>query len=230
MGGAATHLYLGALRTWWWAGLAVPVLAVGSALYLTGRQARVYRAEATVAVMPAPEITNPAEVMRGLETLERRTVIATLASMAGTREARYDAAGRLGLHPSDVAGYRVQASVLPSTNIIRITVQGGDGERVSLLANELLTVLAGRVREMYRVFAMEPLEVAQPARQPFHPDPVRNSTTAGVVGMFLGLLLTLLLEFLRARRAPQPGGIPAVRVEGAREEVLTAAWGTDRGV
>ncbi len=224
------NVYLRALRSWWWAGLAVPVLAVASAMYLTDRQPRVYRADATVAVMPSADIANPAEVMRGLETLERRTVIATLASMAGTRRARNAAAERLGLSHSEVADYRVQASVLPSTNIIRVTVQGGDGERVSALANELVGVLGDQVREMYRVFEMEPLESAQPTRRPFHPDPVRNSTTAAVVGLFLGLLLTLLLETLRSQRASVSPPLLSARSDAPGPGVWAAARESDRRV
>lgn len=209
--------------------MAFPVLAVGSALHLTSREPRVYRAAATVAVMPSPDITNPADVMRGLETLERRTIIATFASMAGTYEARYAAADRLGLKSSDMSGYRVDASVLPSTNIIRVTVQGGDGDRVSALANELVDVLAEQALGMYRVFEMRPLEAAQPAGSPFHPDPARNSTTAGIVGLFCGLLLALLLEFIRSRRTPPMTRSAAARSDAPPgQEPLAAAWGGAR--
>lgn len=225
MGVPASNVYVRALRNWWWAALAVPALAVGAALHLTDQQPRLYRASATAAVMPSPEITNPSEVMRGLETLERRTIIATFASMAGTRDARYAAAAALGLTTSQVSGYRVQASVLPSTNIIRITVQGGDGEQVSALANALVGIVADQAREMYRVFEIQPLEGAATAGAPFHPDPVRNATTAGILGLFCGILLALLLESLRfvrsGRRASMSASLPAVP---AGDEML-AAWG-----
>jgi len=208
--------------------LAVPVLAVGTSLYLTGKQPRVYRAAATLMVLPSPEITNPSEVMRGLETLERRTVIATFASMAGTRDARYAAAARLGLSPSAVSGYWVQASVLPSTNIIRVTVQGGDGTRASALANELVGVLAEQARDMYRVFEMSPLEAATPAPRPIHPDPARNATSAGIAGLFCGLLLVLLLDGIRSRRVIPARSSPASEPEVQEEEPPVRPWVGDR--
>ena len=204
------NVYVRALRTWWWVVLALPVVAVLAGVYLTSRQPRIYRANATVAVMPSSDISDPADVMRGLETLERRTIIATFASMAETREALASAAGNLGLERSDVSGYRIHASVLPSTNIIRINVQGRDGERVSVLANELVGVVASQARRMYRIFEMQPLEAARPARAPFHPDPARNAVIAGILGLFAGLLLTLLLESVRSHRVRRIEVSPAL--------------------
>ena len=187
-----------ALRSWWWVVLAFPVLAVLVGLYLTSRQPRIYRASATVAVMPSPEISDPSVVMRSLETLERRTIIATFASMAETREALGKAAANLQLDRLEASGYRIQASVLPSTNIIRIDVQGRDGDRVSAMANELVGIVAGQAREMYRIFEMQPLEAARPPRSPFHPAPAHNAAVAGILGLFAGLLTTLLMEAARA--------------------------------
>jgi capsular polysaccharide biosynthesis protein len=178
--------------------LVLPGLAVLSAVYLTNQQSPLYRAAAEVAVLPSPEVSEPADVMRGLETLERRTIIATFASIAETREALDSTALRLGLEQSEVSGYRIQASVVPRTNIIRITAEGRDGERVSLLANGLVGVVADQARAMYRIFDMRPVEAARPALRPFHPDPSRNAVIAAILGLFSGLLLALVLEYLRS--------------------------------
>jgi capsular polysaccharide biosynthesis protein len=201
---------------WWWVVLAIPMVAVFAGMYLTSKQPRIYRAAATVAVMPSPDISDPSDVMRGLETLERRTIIATFASMAETREALGWAAANLQLERSEVSGYRIQASVLPSTNIIRIDVRGSDGARVSVLANELVGVVAGQAKRMYRIFEMQPLEAARPARAPFHPDPARNAVVAGILGLFAGLLVTLLLEAARSSRIRHRGVSPtSLRHEAA---------------
>lgn len=195
------NFYLRALRAWWWIVLAVPLLAMVSAGYWTSRESPVFRAATEVAVTPSPDLEDPSDVMRGLETLERRTVIATFASIAETRETLGLAAARLELERSEVSGYRVQASVVPRTNIIRISVEGGDGERVSLLANTLAAVVADEAKAMYQIFELRPLEAARTARRPFHPDPSRNAVTAAILGLFAGLLSALGLDLARRKRS-----------------------------
>lgn len=206
-----SNVYLRALRAWWWAVLLPPLVAMAAAALLTTREPQVYRAAATATVAPAAEIENPSDVMRGLETLERRTVIATFASVAETRETRESASTRAGLPERGRSGYRVRASVVPSTNIIRVTVEGPEPEHVSALANSVVDVLGGRAREMYRIFEIRPLQAASAPRTPIHPDPVRNVTIAGVLGLFAGFVLALALEHLRPRRtrASTPAAAPA---------------------
>ena len=196
--GGGVSFYVQALRNWWWLILTVPTLSVLAAVHFTSQQTPLFRASAEVAVVPSPELTEPADVMRGLETLERRTVIATFASMAETRETLSLAAAKLGLTSSDIARYRVQASVVPRTNIIRISVEGRDGDRVSQLANTVARVLAEESKTTYQIFEMKSLEAALPARGPFHPDPRRNAMVASILGLFGGLFSALAVDFLRA--------------------------------
>lgn len=193
----------------------VTVLATN---YATQRQTPIYRSSAEVAVVPSPEIEDPADVMRSLETLERRTIIATFASLAETRESLETAGAGLTADSSEIRRYRVQASVVPRTNIIRVTVTGPDGALVDLLANRLVEVVAVQAKTNYRVFEMRSLERAQPASIPFHPEPSRNAVVASILGLFAGLLVALILEVGRHRvrpddhltedevETPRPGG------------------------
>ncbi|MBW3533828.1 MAG: hypothetical protein KY453_01210 [Gemmatimonadetes bacterium] len=196
-----SNVYLRALRAWWWAVVLPPLLAMAVAAMLTAGVPRVYRAAATATVAPASDIENPSDVMRGLETLERRTVIATFASVAGARETRDSAADRAQLPERGRSGYRVRASVVPSTNIIRVSVEGRDPEGVSAMANAVVAVLGDRAGQLYGIFEIRPLEAAAPPRVPLHPDPVRNVAIAGVLGLFAGFLLALVLEHLRPARS-----------------------------
>lgn len=214
-GAQAAGIYLGALRHWWWALLLVMATTVGAAGFFTARQQRVYRAAASATVAPAPSVEQASDIVRGLESLERRTVIATFASVAEARETQKAAAALVGLEARELSGYRTRAVVVPSTNIIRVTVEGRDGARAAQMANAVVEVLAARVREMYRVFALRPLEAAIPARKPIRPDLGRNLTVAAIVGLFAGVLLALALEYLRSARpwvAANGGSRPAFRV------------------
>lgn len=191
-----TELYARAARRGWWIPLVVLAISLATAALFTSRQTPVYRASATSVVAPAAELGEPSEIMRGLETLDRRTVVATFAAIAEARETRGAAAARLGLKPKELSDYRIDASVVPSTNIIRIAVEGPDGEGVRRIANAVARVTEAEAQAMYRIFSMRPLQAAVTAGAPIHPDPVRNHLVAGILGLFLGVVVAIGLEYL----------------------------------
>jgi capsular polysaccharide biosynthesis protein len=184
------------LRTLWIVPLCV-VVAVLVGVYLSGRQKPLYRASATMVVVP--DVTSSKSMIDGLETLERRTVVATLARIPPALETRTKAARLIEL-PADESGrYRVEAMVLPNTNAIRVEVTGPEAERVAALANAVAAATDSTARELYRLFKLELLAAATVPRSPFHPDPARNYVVAGILGLFVGLLATGAVGFLHQR-------------------------------
>lgn len=201
-------LYARTARHRWWIPVVFAAASIGVAVLFTSRQTPVYRTSATSAVVPADELEDASDVMRGLETLERRTVVATFAMVAEARATRQSAAARLGLETDEVQRYSVDASVVPSTNIIRITVEGPDPEGASRLANTLADVTAAEARDMYRIFGMRPLQAASPRWSPIWPTPGRNYTVAAILGVFLGVIVAIGVEYLwpSGARAPAASG------------------------
>lgn len=169
--------------------------------FFTSRQPRVYRASTTVVVTPNTDVEGMGDVLRSLETLERRTVIATFARVPATAETRAAAARQLGRADADLSPYRVEASVLPNTNIIKIDVEGPDAAAAAVVANAVSEATRDEVRRMYRIFTLRTLAAASPAPQPVRPDPRRNYVVAGILGLFLGVLAAVLIERLLAPAA-----------------------------
>lgn len=169
--------------------------------FFTSRQPRVYRASTTVVVTPNTDVEGMGDVLRSLETLERRTVIATFARVPATAETRAAAARQLGRADADLSPYRVEASVLPNTNIIKIDVEGPDAAAAAAVANAVSEATRDEVRRMYRIFTLRTLAAASPAPRPVRPDPRRNYVVAGILGLFLGVLAAVLIERLLAPAA-----------------------------
>jgi capsular polysaccharide biosynthesis protein len=190
-------LYVRALRRWWWLPALAAVIASGTAWILTSRQTPQYAATATAIVAPVVDLSESSELLRSLDTLERRTVVATFARLAGTREVRMAAAEHLGLANPDVRGHRISASVVSSTNLIRLRAEGPDAQVAAALANAAVQVTEAEVRRLYQIFSLHTLEAATPPVRPFHPDPQRNVGVGVVLGLFLGLLAAVGLEVLR---------------------------------
>jgi capsular polysaccharide biosynthesis protein len=188
------------LREGLWIVPLVLALSVGTALVATSRQTPTYRTAATLVVVPGASIPDGPELLRALETLERRTVIATIAQIASTEKIREAAARDVALGPESLRDYRTAAFVIPNTNLIRIEVEGPDPVRATALANELVGAAAVEAKALYRVFEMTALVDAVRPAGPVAPNPKRALALAAILGTFLGIVATYL--FLRLKSSP----------------------------
>lgn len=191
--------YLRALRRGWWLALLVVFAAVAVAWVLSSRERPLYRASASLVATPSTEIVDPGDALDAIETLERRTIVATFAKIPSAPEVRESAALRMGVEPREIRYYWIGASVLPNTNVIRIDVVGPDPERAAEVADAVAAATRREARSLYGVFTLRRLAGAQPAREPERPDPPRAAAVAGVLGLFLGALAALALEAFRSR-------------------------------
>ncbi|HEX2165578.1 MAG TPA: hypothetical protein VHM02_16670 [Thermoanaerobaculia bacterium] len=186
----------GLARGWWLVLLAVAA-ALAVAWWMTGRERPVYAAEALLVVVPSSELRENDELLDAIEALERRTVVATLARLPAAPEIRADAAERMGVEPDAVRGFSVHGSVVPNTNLIRIAVEGADGERAAALANAVAAATRREARRLYRIYSLRDVAGAEPSRRPVRPDLRRNLAVAAVLGLFAGLVAAVAVELVR---------------------------------
>lgn len=187
-----------ALRDHWWIVVLLLVVSLGTTALLTAAETPVYRGTSTWVVTPIDEIEDATDVMRSLENLERRTIVATFARIATTRDTREKVEERLGLEEYALSDYRIGASVVPYTNLIRFEVQGPEAE----IASRAVAALARETRNtalgMYRIYTLREFEESRAGSRPVHPDWRRNLVVAAIVGLFLGLSAALGLAVLRS--------------------------------
>ncbi len=186
--------YARALAMGWWIVLLMIAIALGVTAFITARQDVVYEAAAMLVVAPTSETSDPGDVMKSLETLERRTVIATFARIPGTLELREAVGARLKVDPRP---YRIHGSVVPNTNIIRVSAEGPKPDVAAAIANAAADLTSREARSLYRVYTMRLLARATPPRKPSYPEPRRNYLVGAAVGAFLGIAAALAAE--RAR-------------------------------
>ena len=190
-------MVLNAVRRGWWVVLAVVVAAVAASVVITAAVEPTYRAETLMVVTPHSSLQDSGDILKSLETLERRTVVATFARIATTRETRRAAAGAAGLDPERIGDFRVEASVLPSTNIIRIEVEGSKPAETASLANQLGALTARSAESMYRIYTISTLASATAPGRPVRPDKRRNYLVAVTAGVLIGLVAAFVLEHLK---------------------------------
>jgi capsular polysaccharide biosynthesis protein len=194
-------MYWNAIRRGWWIVAGAIAAAVLVAFVAMKMMTPAYRASTLVAVIPSATVTSPSDVLDSLETLERRTVIATFARIPGTPESREAVSKREGIDVKTLRAYDADGSVLPSTNIIRIVVEGPDPRVAARFANALAEQTAAQARGMYRIYTMKVLESATPSSRPVRPDRRRNYLVAAAAGLLAGLAAAFSVEHLRPSRA-----------------------------
>jgi len=188
------------LRTWWWVILLTVGASMGVSAWLTARQKPVYRATTTLVVTPIAEITDTGDVLRSLDTLERRGVVATIAKIPSAPETMDAVARRLDVDPASLRGYSLSASVPPYTFLLKVECTGRDPKTVAEVADAAGRVLDQRAREFYRIFTLPELAAAERPRGPIHPQPRRNQVVAALLGLFVGVVAAYGFDGLRGRR------------------------------
>jgi capsular polysaccharide biosynthesis protein len=159
---------------------AITVLAASIAWLLAALQPPRYRASALASVAPTPDALQPNELLRGVEVLAQRTVVATIAALASTPATRGEVAA--------ATGYDIEATVLPNTNLVRVDVEGGDAAQTAAIANRIPAVLSTQTRAMYKYYAVTMVSPAARPDAPFLPRTGRGVAAGVLIGLFLGLM------------------------------------------
>jgi capsular polysaccharide biosynthesis protein len=181
--------------------LVAALIAAAAAALSSRRIEPVYRATATVVLAPSSQLRDPTTALRALETLERRSILATLARIPGTTAVRTEVGEALGLAPSELRAYAIRGSVLPHASVLAIEVLGPAPERAAQVANAAADALRVHTRRLYPVFSLRELEGARPPGLPVRPDVRRDSAVAALLGLFVGALAVAAWTALRAARA-----------------------------
>lgn len=196
--------YGGALRRYWPLAAAVLAASLLVTAVVTALQTPRYESSAQLVVAPAPSATDTSDIVRALETLERRTVVATFARIPSSEEARRAVNNTLKLSSAEARKFRTRGSVVPNTNIIRIDAEGPDPEVAAAMANAAAELTARQAESLYRVYALRFLAHATPPRSPVHPDRQRNFLVGAALGVFFGVVAALAAERLRRPRSAMP--------------------------
>ncbi len=149
-------------------------------------QPKRYRATAIAAVAPLAEKLTSTDLLRGVDTLERRVIVSSVAALAGAPVTqRQMSAGE---------DYRITALVMPNTNLFRIEVEGPDPRRAAAIANQVPTVLGAQAQAMYRVYGVTLISTASAPSNPALPRVGRALAAGFVLGAFLGVAVAWLLD------------------------------------
>ena len=172
----------------------VVLTTIGVALFAwlaAATQPKRYQSEAIASVSPIVNQLSDSEILHGIDALERRVVVATVAALASSDSTRQRTTRSLRGH------YAIDGTVLPSTNLIRISVEGPDPKQVAEIANRVPALLDEQTRAMFRVYTIAMISAGAVPEAPFLPR-VERAVMAGLV---LGVLLGVAVAYLIDRRS-----------------------------
>lgn len=192
-------LYLRILLKRWWIILGTFVCTLVPTLLLVNSQPWIYESDTTFVIRPHSSFAvNDEDVVKALDTISRRVEInTTFAEVSSSSQVKTNAIEKLGLSAQERKGLSVNGKVIAGTNILKISVQGTDPHIVQDFANAVSEETVAYVSNLYDVFELEPLDEAELPTKPVSPNKALNLALGGSLGLFLGVGLIFLIEYLK---------------------------------
>jgi capsular polysaccharide biosynthesis protein len=150
-------------------------------------------------VVPSDTVLGSREAtINSINVLDRRTIPNTFAEIARSRSILETAGQQAGYAEADLRTVRSSAVVLPETFVVRITVDADEPEKAAALANGVLAETGSYALSSYPAYQARQLDQATPTMTPASPQPVRDIGIAAVVGLVLGCVVAVAVQYLRA--------------------------------
>ena len=191
-------LYFRMLQKNWWLILLTAMTALTVSLAISYAAVPQYSSIARFIIIPSSTLTSGADVVRSLDTLDRRSVVATYAEVMNSSRILEGSAEFLGLDVNEIIkDYRIQAVDLPDSSVLELTVSGPNPSLAAQLANAIGFQSITFTRSLNLIYELNFLDTAIPAELPFSPEPLRDGLVALVLGTAIGGVLAVLSEQIR---------------------------------
>lgn len=192
-----TRLYFQMLQRGWWVILLAALVAVVASLGLSYLAVPQYQATASFIITPSATLTVGRDVVNSLDTLDRRSIVATFAEVMNSHRIVNDAAASVGLDEKALEDYEILAVVLPESSVLELDVSGPDPKIAADLTNAIGSEAINFSRSFNQVYDLNFLDTAVAPEDPFSPQPLRDAGLALLLGAAAGALLVILSEQIR---------------------------------
>ncbi len=192
-----TRLYFQMLQRGWWVVLLTALLAVALSLGLSYLATPQYQATATFIITPGATLTVGRDVVNSLDTLDRRSIVATYAEVMNSQRIYGEALSSLKLEASALEDYEMLAVVLPESSVVELDVTGPDPKMAAELANAVGYQAIKFLRGFNQVYDLNFLDTAIATEEPISPQPIRDAGLALLLGIAAGALIVILSEQIR---------------------------------
>lgn len=185
-------LYFSMLKRGWWIIALTILVAINVALIFSYLTKPIYRTVARFSVSPSPVMISPGqETLNSLEALDSRSIVQTYAEFLNSQQIYSEALRFMDLNPANMNEYTHTTVVIPSANILELTVEGPDPEIVAMLANNIGQSAIARIKQLYNIYDINVLDPALIPTVPIKPLPLRDASVSALLGLILGAALAI---------------------------------------
>ena len=189
--------YLKIIQRGWWLILATTLVAVNiSLIYSYYVTIPMYEAVARFIVSPNLQNTDNRDMVNSIEALDKRSIISTYAEVLNSHQVINSTKSLLSQNPTDFDAYITAVTVLPDTNIIRLSVKGPNPEVAAMLANSIGQNAIDFVKNLYVIYNIDFLDKALIPTDPYQPRPAQSAGLAFIGGLILGVGLAIFKDQL----------------------------------
>ena len=182
----------------WWLILLTAIVALTVSLTISYLATPQFSAVARFIIVPSSSLTSGADVVRSLDTLDRRSVVATYAEVMNSSRILENAANFLNLDAATILkDYSIQAVDLPDSSVLELTVSGPNPQLAAQLANAIGFQSITFTRSLNLIYELNFLDTAVPPELPFSPEPLRDGAVAVFLGLAVGAILAVVSEQIR---------------------------------
>ncbi len=189
--------YLRIILRGWWLILPSVLVSLSVGMIITYTQTPVYSTKATFIVSPNAIFSDPYDVLRGLTSISKREgVMSTYVEIAESTKIRSAVYKKLGLTKAQREYLSVNSELVPSTNIIEISVGSDDPRLAKEVADAVGQQTIEYVKGLYEIYDMKPLDPAYIPNSPSKPQKTENFILAALLGGAIGVGAVFLLDYL----------------------------------
>jgi diguanylate cyclase (GGDEF)-like protein len=189
--------YLRMIQKSWWIIVITTLAALLFALVTAYSATPQYRSSARFIISPNSDIITGRDIVNSLATLDKRSIAVTYAEVLGSNRLLQETASALGVELAQLKTYTISSVVLPEANILEVTTVGPDPVMAAQVTNEVGKQGISYISQLYPAYELSVLDGAIPATDPFSPQPVRDSSLAGALGILAGVMLAIVRGYLR---------------------------------
>lgn len=195
------------LKRGWWVIALVTLSALNTALVMFFFATPMYESSASFVISPTDAVVNNGDLIYSIDTLSRRSVVATYTEIFNSRNVTQAAAEEVGATSDQLAGYDISAVLLPETNVIQLIVKGPDAVLTARLANAIGAHAVTFVSDLTRIYDIKVLDPAVPPSAPYSPKLARDIGFATAVGLLVGVVLAVAYVQVRFMLFTKPENV-----------------------
>lgn len=196
--------YLEILKRNWWIVILTALSAFSLALAASYFTTPVYQTRAQFIVSPGPAFLarmeqNLTDAVRGIESLDRRSIIATYEEIMNSEQIFNEVGTILELSPTQLNAYEATAVVLPDASALQLTVKGPNPVLAAQIANTMGQESIQYIQTLYnQLYTITMLDTATVPSKPISPQPERDVLITLVLGLAVGVVFAIVIDYARA--------------------------------